>query len=62
MNGAMAIGQFIAAPYAADYFRQPLLAAMLRVQCLLHLTTPFIIMPQALLSRAIDFRTQGRPI
>ena len=60
MNGAMAIGQFIAAPYAAEYFHQPLLAAMLRVQCLLHLTTPFIIMPQALLSRAIDFRTQGR--
>ena len=60
MNGAIAIAQFIAAPYAAEYFHQPMLVAMLRVQCLLHLTTPFIIMPQALLSRSIDFRTQGR--
>ena len=60
MNGAIAVVQFLAAPYAAGYFHQPMLVAMLRVQCLLHLTTPFIIMPQALLSRAIDFRTQGR--
>ena len=60
MNGLIAVAQFVAAPYAGDYFHQPMLVAMLRVQCLLHLTTPFIIMPQALLSRAIDFRTQGR--
>jgi O-antigen/teichoic acid export membrane protein len=60
MNGAIAVAQFVAAPFAAGYFHQPMLVAMLRVQCLLHLTTPFIIMPQALLSRSIDFRTQGR--
>ncbi len=60
MNGAIALAQFFVAPYAAAYFHQPMLVAMLRVQCLLHLTTPFIIMPQALLSRTIDFRTQGR--
>jgi O-antigen/teichoic acid export membrane protein len=60
MNGSIALAQFLAAPFAADYFHQPQLVAILRVQSLLHLTTPFIIMPQALLSRRIDFRTQGR--
>jgi O-antigen/teichoic acid export membrane protein len=60
MNGSIAAAQFLAAPLAADYFHQPMLVALLRVQSLLHLTTPFIIMPQALLSRNIDFRTQGR--
>ncbi len=60
MNGSIAAAQFLAAPFAAAYFHQPALIAMLRVQSLLHLTTPFIIMPQALLSRDIDFRTQGR--
>jgi O-antigen/teichoic acid export membrane protein len=60
MNGGIALGQFLVAPFAADYFHQPQLVAILRVQSLLHLTTPFIIMPQALLSRRIDFRTQGR--
>ncbi|MGN6123847.1 MAG: lipopolysaccharide biosynthesis protein [Sphingomonas oligoaromativorans] len=60
MNGSIAAAQFLAAPLAADYFHQPMLVALLRVQSLLHITTPFIIMPQALLSRNIDFRTQGR--
>ena len=52
MNFAMAAAQFAAAPLAADYFHQPALTAMLRVQCLLHLTTPFIVVPQALLKRS----------
>ncbi len=60
MNGSIAIAQFLCAPIAAAYFHQPMLVALLRVQSLLHLTTPFIIMPQALLSRTINFRTQGR--
>ncbi|WP_419827381.1 lipopolysaccharide biosynthesis protein [Sphingomonas sp.] len=60
MNLAIAVAQFLAAPLAAEYFHQPGLTALLRVQSLLHLTTPFIIMPQALLARDIDFRTQGR--
>lgn len=59
-NLAMAAAQFAAAPAAAAYFHQPRLIAMLRVQCLIHLCSPFIIMPQALLARGIDFRTQGR--
>jgi O-antigen/teichoic acid export membrane protein len=60
MNFGMAAVQFAFAPIAADYFHQPALVAMLRVQCLLHLTTPLIVVPQALLSRNIDFKTQAR--
>jgi len=60
MNFGLAAVQFALAPLAATYFRQPLVADMLRLQVLLHLFTPFIMMPQALLSRDIDFRTQAR--
>ena len=60
MNFGKAAVQFTVAPLAAAYFHQPALTLMLRVQCLLHLTTPFIVVPQALLSRNIDFRTQAR--
>ena len=60
MNFGLALAQVLIAPIAAAYFRTPLVAPMLRVQALLHLTTPFIIMPNALLSRQIDFRSQAR--
>jgi O-antigen/teichoic acid export membrane protein len=60
MNFGLAALQFALAPAAAAYFRQPLVTDMLRVQVILHLCTPFIMMPQALLSRDIDFRTQAR--
>lgn len=60
MNFSLAAAQFLLAPAAAAYFRQPIVADMLRVQSVLHLFTPFIMMPQALLSRRIDFRTQAR--
>lgn len=60
MNFGLAAAQVLLAPAAAAYFRQPLVADMLRVQAVLHLFTPFIMMPQALLSRDIDFRTQAR--
>lgn len=60
MNFGLAAAQFLLAPAAAAYFRQPIVADMLRVQSILHLFTPFIMMPQALLSRRIDFKTQAR--
>lgn len=60
MNFGLAAAQIALAPAAAAYFRQPLIADMLRVQAALHLLTPFIMIPQALLSRRIDFRTQAR--
>lgn len=60
LNFSLAAAQFLLAPVAAAYFRTPLVADLLRVQSLIYLTTPFIMVPQALLSRTIDFRTQAR--
>jgi len=60
LNGALAVAQLALAPAAAAYYRQPIVGEMLRVQSLLYLATPFIALPQALLSRRIDFRRQGQ--
>jgi O-antigen/teichoic acid export membrane protein len=55
-NGALATIQFLAAPLAADYYNQPIIADMLRVQALIFLATPFIALPDVVLSRALDFK------
>ncbi len=61
LNGALATLQFLVlAPLAGLYYRQPIVADMLRVQSLLYLTTPFIALPYALLSRRMDFRHQAK--
>ena len=60
LNAALAIAQLSLAPIAAAYYRQPIVGDMLRVQALLYLTTPFIALPYALLSRAMDFRHQAK--
>ena len=60
MNGALALVQFVAAPLVASYFRQPLVADILRVQSLLYLTVPFCALPYAILSRRMDFRLQAQ--
>ncbi|RZM09424.1 MAG: lipopolysaccharide biosynthesis protein [Sphingomonas sp.] len=60
VNGMLAAVQVVAAPLIAAYYRQPIVAEMLRVQALLYLTTPFIALPTALLSREMDFRHQAR--
>jgi len=60
LNFSLAAAQFFAAPFAAAYFRAPIVTDLLRVQAILYLTSPFIMIPQALLSRGIDFRTQAR--
>ena len=59
LNGALAAILFAIAPLAAAYFGQPLVTTMLRVQCLLFLSTPFIALPTALLARRLDFKRQG---
>jgi O-antigen/teichoic acid export membrane protein len=59
LNGGLALGQILMAPLAAAYFRQPMVETLLRVQALLYVATPFIALPQALLSRRIDFRAQS---
>lgn len=51
--------QFLLAPLAADYYGQPVVADMLRVQALIFLTTPFIALPSTLLARGLQFRNQA---
>ena len=59
LNGALALAQVLLAPWAASYFREPQVETMLYVQALFYLTTPFIALPSALLSRELKFKPQG---
>ncbi|MES2097461.1 MAG: lipopolysaccharide biosynthesis protein [Pseudomonadota bacterium] len=60
LNFSLGAAQFVLAPIAAAYYRHPQVAQLLRVQALLYLTTPFIALPYALLSREMDFTKQAR--
>jgi O-antigen/teichoic acid export membrane protein len=60
LNGSLAVAQIALAPLAAAYFRQPIIADLLRVQALLYFCTPFIAIPNALMSRGLDFRRQAQ--
>ncbi|WP_028056116.1 lipopolysaccharide biosynthesis protein [Sphingobium bisphenolivorans] len=56
LNGGLALLQLAIAPLAADYYDQPMVAQLLRVQALLYLSTPFISIPEAIMGRAMDFK------
>jgi O-antigen/teichoic acid export membrane protein len=57
LNGGLAIFQVaVMAPLAADYYDQPMVADLLRVQALLYLATPFIALPEVLMGRSLDFK------
>jgi O-antigen/teichoic acid export membrane protein len=56
LNGGLALLQLAIAPLAADYYDQPMVANLLRVQALLYLSTPFLSVPEAIMGRALDFR------
>ncbi len=56
LNGGLAIAQLALAPLAADYYHQPMVANLLRVQALIYLATPFISIPEALMGRSLDFK------
>jgi O-antigen/teichoic acid export membrane protein len=57
LNGSLAILQLlVAAPLAALYYKQPAVAEMLRWQSLIYLSTPFIVLPEALMTRNLDFK------
>jgi O-antigen/teichoic acid export membrane protein len=57
LNAALALIQvFVAAPLAAYYYREPVVADMLRWQALIFLATPFLILPEALLTRELEFK------
>jgi O-antigen/teichoic acid export membrane protein len=60
LNGALAAAQFALAPLAAAYFRQPMVAELLRVQALFYIANPFTAVGSALMSRRMDFRRQGQ--
>jgi len=59
LNGGLAAVQFALAPLVADYFRQPLVADLLRVQILLYAANPLLSLGAALLARDMDFRKQA---
>ena len=56
LNGGIAILQLLLAPVAAEYYRQPIIADLLRVQALIYLATPFMVLPEALLTRELEFK------
>jgi O-antigen/teichoic acid export membrane protein len=56
VNAGIAVLQLGLAPLAAAWYRQPLIADLLRVQALTFLATPFIALPEVLLMRELDFR------
>jgi len=59
LNALLAAIQFFGAPFAAAYYGQPMVADLLRVQALMFLATPFIALPEVMMSRALDFRRQA---
>ncbi len=60
VNVALTGLQILLAPLVAAYYRQPIIADMLRVQALIYLTNPFQALGYAVLSRAMDFRRQAQ--
>ncbi|MBB5987697.1 lipopolysaccharide biosynthesis protein [Sphingobium lignivorans] len=56
MNGGLAAAQLLLAPLAASYYRQPMVADLLRAQALIYLSTPFISLPEVLMGRSLDFK------
>ncbi|MGE4430881.1 MAG: lipopolysaccharide biosynthesis protein [Sphingobium sp.] len=56
LNCGLALTQFGLAGVAADYYGQPLVADLLRVQALLYLATPFISLPEVLIGRSLSFK------
>jgi O-antigen/teichoic acid export membrane protein len=56
LNFGIAAIQFTAAPAIAAYYQQPLVTDLLRWQTVMYLATPFMAVPEVLMSRALDFR------
>lgn len=59
LNTGIAIIQFAAAPLVAAYFGKPEVADLLHYLAFIYLATPFIIVPEVLLSRRLDFKRQA---
>ena len=59
LNCGIAAIQFAAAPLVAAYFKNPHVADLLRVLAFIYVATPFIIVPEVLLSRGLNFKAQA---
>ena len=59
-NGLLATIQFAGAPIMAAYYKEPLIADMLRIQAVMFLTVPFTSLPAELLAKRLEFRVQGQ--
>jgi O-antigen/teichoic acid export membrane protein len=59
-NFGLGLLHLASAPFVAEYFNQPLLQEMLIVQTVIYLVTPFIALPNALLARKLDFKSQAK--
>ncbi|SEH11965.1 Membrane protein involved in the export of O-antigen and teichoic acid [Sphingopyxis sp. YR583] len=60
LNGGLAVAQILCAPLAAAYYRQPMVADLLRVQSLIYLTIPFSALAYAQLARSMEFQRQAQ--
>lgn len=60
LNSALALAQVACAPLAAAYYREPMVANLLRVQALIYLTNPFSALAYAKLARTLEFHRQAQ--
>lgn len=59
MNLSIAALQYALAPTVAAYYGKPVVADLLHTLAFIYLATPFIIVPEVILSRGLDFRKQA---
>lgn len=60
LNGMLGAVQFVIAPLVADYFAQPMVEHLLKVQAIMYLFTPWMALSHAILSRRMDFRSPAQ--
>ena len=59
LNAALALAQLAIAPLVADYYGHPLIAVLLRWQALIYVAVPFMVLPDVLLIRRLEFKRQA---
>ena len=59
LNAGIAGLQIMLAPHVAAYYGKPEVGELLRVLAMAYLFTPFIIVPEVILSRSLEFRKQA---
>ncbi len=56
LNAGIALTQLVIASAAAAYYKQPIVAELLRWQALIYLATPFMVIPEVLMMRNLEFK------